>query len=71
LINSSCPSGRPSWSHGYPPMLYPTHCTGLIIPVINERLVEVSAYGSAEDFFALTRNTAFRHRHVDQPRDLR
>lgn len=34
-----------TWSFGYPPMLYPTHCTGQIIPVIDERFTEVTAYG--------------------------
>ncbi|MBI3684549.1 MAG: Gfo/Idh/MocA family oxidoreductase [Acidobacteria bacterium] len=37
--------GFPTWRHGFPPMHYPTHCTGLVIPVINERLVEVTAHG--------------------------
>jgi predicted dehydrogenase len=35
----------PTWRHGFPPMHYPTHCAGLVIPVIGERLVEVSAHG--------------------------
>jgi hypothetical protein len=34
-----------TWSHGYPPMLYPTHSTGMIVPVTGERLTEVTAYG--------------------------
>ena len=25
--------GLPTWRHGLPPMLYPTHCTGIVIPV--------------------------------------
>ncbi len=37
--------GFPTWRHGLPPMFYPTHCTGMIIPVTGERLVEVSAIG--------------------------
>jgi predicted dehydrogenase len=37
--------GRPTWRHGYPPMHYPTHCTGMIVPVTGERLVEVTAVG--------------------------
>jgi predicted dehydrogenase len=37
--------GFPTWRYGFPPMHYPTHSTGLVIPVINERLVEVTAYG--------------------------
>jgi predicted dehydrogenase len=35
----------PTWRHGFPPMLYPTHCTGIVIPVTGERLVEVTAHG--------------------------
>ena len=34
----------PTWSYAYPPMLYPTHCTGIIIPVTGERLTEVAAH---------------------------
>ncbi|MCL5271138.1 MAG: Gfo/Idh/MocA family oxidoreductase [bacterium] len=37
--------GFPTWRHGFPPMHYPTHCTGMIIPVTGERLVEVQAIG--------------------------
>jgi predicted dehydrogenase len=37
--------GMPTWRHGFPPMFYPTHCTGLVIPVIRERLIKVTAYG--------------------------
>ena len=35
----------PTWRLGYPPMHYPTHCTGLLIPVMGERLVEVTCTG--------------------------
>ena len=35
----------PTWDYGYPPMLYPTHCTGFIIPVTGERFTEVTAHG--------------------------
>ncbi len=38
-------SGRPTWRYGFPPMHYPTHCTGMIVPVTGERLVEVQALG--------------------------
>jgi predicted dehydrogenase len=48
--------GIPTWSHGYPPMLYPTHCTGMIIPVIGERLVEVVAHGWGDDHESLKKN---------------
>lgn len=37
--------GLPTWRHGFPPMLYPTHCTGMIVPVTGERLVKVQAVG--------------------------
>lgn len=37
--------GFPTWRYGFPPMHYPTHCTGFIIPVTGERLVEVQAIG--------------------------
>jgi predicted dehydrogenase len=37
--------GLPTWRHGFPPMLYPTHSTGMIVPVTGERLVEVQAIG--------------------------
>ena len=37
--------GFPTWRHGFPPMHYPTHCTGMVVPVTGERLVEVQAVG--------------------------
>ena len=37
--------GLPTWRHGFPPMHYPTHSTGMIVPVTGERLVEVQALG--------------------------
>jgi predicted dehydrogenase len=37
--------GFPTWRHGFPPMHYPTHSTGMIVPVTGERLVEVQAVG--------------------------
>ncbi len=37
--------GFPTWRHGFPPMHYPTHSTGMVIPVTGERLVEVQAVG--------------------------
>jgi predicted dehydrogenase len=37
--------GFPTWRHGFPPMLYPTHSTGMVVPVTGERLVEVQAIG--------------------------
>jgi predicted dehydrogenase len=35
----------PTWRHGLPPMLYPTHSTGMVVPVTGERLTEVQAIG--------------------------
>ena len=37
--------GFPTWRHGFPPMHYPTHCVGIVVPVTGERLVEVEAIG--------------------------
>jgi len=37
--------GFPNWRHGLPPMHYPTHCVGMVVPVTGERLVEVQAIG--------------------------
>ena len=52
------PAGKlvPTWAHGYPPMLYPTHCTGMIIPVTGERLTEVTAHGWGNDHEMLKQN---------------
>lgn len=46
----------PTWAHAYPPMLYPTHCTGMIIPVTGERLTEVTAHGWGFDHEMLKKN---------------
>lgn len=46
-----------TWAWGYPPMLYPTHCTGMIVPVTGERLTEVTAYGWGDDHEMLKKNT--------------
>ena len=37
--------GKPTWRHGLPPMLYPTHCTSFLISVTGERLTHVSGMG--------------------------
>lgn len=37
--------GFPTWRYGFPPMHYPTHSTGMVVPVTGERLVEVQAIG--------------------------
>ena len=39
------PDGSPTWRHGIPPMLYPTHCTAFYISVTGERLSHVSCQG--------------------------
>ena len=38
-------NGKPTWRHGLPPLLYPTHCTSFLISVTGERLTNVSALG--------------------------
>lgn len=48
--------GRPTWRHGLPPMLYPTHCTGMIVPVMGERLTEVQAVGCGDGHEILRTN---------------
>jgi len=42
-------NGFPTWRHGLPPMHYPTHSTGMIVPVTGERLIEVTANGWGDD----------------------
>lgn len=49
-------NGLPSWRHGFPPMHYPTHCTGMIVPVTGERLTEVTATGWGDDHEVLRTN---------------
>jgi len=49
--------GNPTWRHGFPPMHYPTHCTGMIIPVTGERLVEVTATGWGDGHEILRTNS--------------
>ena len=41
--------GVRTWRYGYPPMLYPTHCTALLVGVTGERLVEVTCIGWGGD----------------------
>jgi len=48
--------GTPTWRRGFPPMHYPTHCTGMIVPVTGERLSEVVAVGWGEPDKALRGN---------------
>ncbi len=37
--------GKPTWRHGLPPMLYPTHCTSFLVGLTGERLTEVNCLG--------------------------
>ncbi len=48
--------GFPTWRYGYPPMHYPTHSTGMIVPVTGERLVEVQAVGWGDGHQILATN---------------
>lgn len=38
-------NGKPTWRHGLPPMLYPTHCTSFLVGLTGERLTEVTCLG--------------------------
>lgn len=42
-------NGKPTWRHGLPPMLYPTHCTAHLIGVTGEKLATVSCQGWGDD----------------------
>ena len=48
--------GFPTWRHGLPPMHYPTHSTGIVIPITGERLVEVQAVGWGDNHEILQTN---------------
>jgi predicted dehydrogenase len=48
--------GLPTWRHGLPPMHYPTHCVGMIVPVTGERLTEVQAIGWGDGHEVLRTN---------------
>jgi len=48
--------GFPTWRYGFPPMHYPTHCTGMVIPVTGERLTEVQAIGWGDGHEVLQTN---------------
>jgi predicted dehydrogenase len=41
--------GNRTWRHGFPPMLYPTHCTAFLVGVTGERLTEVVCVGWGDD----------------------
>ncbi len=48
--------GFPTWRHGFPPMHYATHCTGIVVPITGERLVEVQAIGWGDGHEILATN---------------
>lgn len=48
--------GKPTWRHGLPPMLYPTHSTSFLIGVTGERLTTVTAMGWGDDSPMLKNN---------------
>lgn len=50
----------PTWRHGFPPMHYPTHCTGMVVPVTGERLTQVQAIGWGDGHEILQTN-AYRN----------
>lgn len=41
-------NGQRTWRYGFPPMLYPTHCTAFVTGVTGERLSTVSCIGRAD-----------------------
>ncbi|MBI3946592.1 MAG: Gfo/Idh/MocA family oxidoreductase [Armatimonadetes bacterium] len=43
------PDGSKTWRHGFPPMLYPTHCTAYLVGVTRERLASVMCVGWGHD----------------------
>ena len=48
--------GKPTWRHGLPPMLYPTHCTAHLIGVTGDRLTEVTCHGWGDGSAAIANN---------------
>ncbi|WP_158856191.1 Gfo/Idh/MocA family protein [Lunatibacter salilacus] len=49
-------NGKPTWRHGLPPMMYPTHCTSYHIAVTGERFTKVSCIGWGDASDALVGN---------------
>lgn len=41
--------GERTWRYGFPPMHYPTHCTGYLVGVTGERMTQVSCVGWGDD----------------------
>lgn len=48
--------GKPTWRHGLPPLLYPTHCTSFLLSVTKERLTHVSGIGWGDNSELLRNN---------------
>ena len=48
--------GQPTWRFGLAPLRYITHCSGPVVSVTGERLVEVAALGWGEDHETLRQN---------------
>ncbi len=42
-------NGKRTWRYGFPPMLYPTHCTSFVVGLARERLTEVACIGWGDD----------------------
>jgi len=68
--------GIPTWRHGFPPLLYPTHCTSFLISVTGERLITVNGLGWGDNNTLLKNNpynnpfwneTAFFKTNKDHP----
>ena len=59
------PDGSKSWRWGLPPMLYPTHCLGLLVGVTKERIKRVSClgWGGSHPFFD---GNPYENRHWSQ-----
>jgi len=54
-------NGKPTWRHGSPPMLYPTHCTSHLVSVSGERLTEVTCLGWGDEDPAFVNNAYQNH----------
>jgi predicted dehydrogenase len=48
--------GFPTWRNGFPPMHYPTHCVGIVVPITGERMAEVTAIGWGDGHQVLATN---------------
>ena len=49
-------NGKPTWRHGYAPMLYPTHSTGYHVGVTRERITHVACLGWGDEHPDLQKN---------------